>query len=158
VIRQIRHSLAFVLLICASSGAAVLLAQAGQSDTAGIPPSALIRPKDLVTRLNTSPKPLVLNVGPRIFYAQAHVPGAEYVGAAGTTEGLGALRKHFEAADKSQTVVIYCGCCPWGRCPNIRPAFKELQNLGFTHVKALYIASNFGVDWVDKGYSTEKGH
>jgi thiosulfate/3-mercaptopyruvate sulfurtransferase len=60
--------------------------------------------------------------------------------------------------DKNRTIIVYCGCCPWEKCPNIRPAFKELQNLGFTHVKALYIASNFGVDWVDKGYPTEKGH
>jgi hypothetical protein len=24
--------------------------------------------------------------------------------------------------------------------------------MGFTRVKALYIADNFGTDWVDKGY------
>jgi hypothetical protein len=135
----------------------VRLAQAGQSNNAVIPTSALIQPKDLVTTLKISPKPLVLHVGPPIFYAQAHVPGAEYVGAAGTPEGLEALRKRVESADKNQLIVIYCGCCPWERCPNIRPAFKELQNFGFTHVKALHIASNFGADWVDKGYPTKKG-
>jgi hypothetical protein len=29
--------------------------------------------------------------------------------------------------------------------------------MGFTNVKVLYLASNFGVDWVDKGYPVAKG-
>jgi len=29
--------------------------------------------------------------------------------------------------------------------------------MGFTNVRALYIANNFGSDWVDKGFSVEKG-
>ena len=146
-----------MLLVWPGLVSAMLSAQPVQSNIAAIPVSALIQPKDLVTTLKTSPQPLVLNVGPRIFYAQAHVPGAEYVGAAGTSEGLEALRKRLEAVDKNRIIIVYCGCCPWEKCPNIRPAFKELQNLGFTHVKALYIRSNFGTDWVDKGYPTEKG-
>jgi len=28
--------------------------------------------------------------------------------------------------------------------------------MGFTNVKVLYIAQNFGADWVSKGYPTEK--
>jgi thiosulfate/3-mercaptopyruvate sulfurtransferase len=32
-----------------------------------------------------------------------------------------------------------------------------LQAMGFTNVKILYISNNFGSDWVDKGYPTEKG-
>ena len=34
---------------------------------------------------------------------------------------------------------------------------KELRNLGYTNVRVLYIANNFGADWVDKGYPTTKG-
>jgi hypothetical protein len=29
--------------------------------------------------------------------------------------------------------------------------------MGFTNVKVLYIVSNFGADWVDKGYPVAKG-
>jgi hypothetical protein len=29
--------------------------------------------------------------------------------------------------------------------------------MGFTKVKVLYIADNFGTDWVDKGYPSVKG-
>jgi rhodanese-related sulfurtransferase len=37
------------------------------------------------------------------------------------------------------------------------PAFKLLHDLGFTNVKALYLANNLGTDWVDKGYPIERG-
>ena len=57
----------------------------------------------------------------------------------------------------STFIVLYCGCCPWERCPNIGPAFKLLHDLGFSNVKALYIADNLGTDWVDKGYPVERG-
>jgi hypothetical protein len=32
-----------------------------------------------------------------------------------------------------------------------------LHALGFTKVKFLYIANNFGADWVEKGYPVAKG-
>ena len=36
-------------------------------------------------------------------------------------------------------------------------AYDALHALGFTRVKALHIADNFGTDWVDKGYPVAKG-
>jgi hypothetical protein len=30
--------------------------------------------------------------------------------------------------------------------------------MGFTNVKALYLANNFGADWADKGYPVEAGN
>jgi len=48
--------------------------------------------------------------------------------------------------------VIYCGCCPWNHCPNMWPAYNLLHQMGFTHLKALYLPDNFGTDWVNKGY------
>jgi hypothetical protein len=29
--------------------------------------------------------------------------------------------------------------------------------MGFTNVEVLYLADNFGADWVSKGYPVEKG-
>ncbi len=58
---------------------------------------------------------------------------------------------------KDKQIVLYCGCCPWNRCPNVGPAYKRLHDLGFTNVKVLYIANNFGDDWVNKGYPAVKG-
>jgi thiosulfate/3-mercaptopyruvate sulfurtransferase len=127
-----------------------------QADTT-IPSPALLQPIELVQMLRASEKPLVLQIGSHVLYAEAHVPGSEYVGAAGTSAGQQALRERVSALKKDQLIVVYCGCCPWGRCPNIRPAYEQLQALGFTHVKALYLPDNFGTDWVDKGYPTTKG-
>jgi thiosulfate/3-mercaptopyruvate sulfurtransferase len=122
-----------------------------------IPSAALLQPAELVQMLRSSEKPLVLQIGSHVFFAEAHIPDSEYIGAAGTSAGLQALRDRVSDLKKDQLIVIYCGCCPWGRCPNIRPAYKQLQALGFTHVRALYLADNFGTDWVDKGYPVAKG-
>lgn len=123
----------------------------------GIPSQSLLQPAELVQLLRASDKPLILQIGSHVLYAEAHVPGSEYVGAAGTSAGLQALRDRVSSLAKEQAIVIYCGCCPWGHCPNIRPAYEQLQSLGFTHVKALSLPENFGADWVDKGYPVAKG-
>jgi thiosulfate/3-mercaptopyruvate sulfurtransferase len=113
----------------------------------------VIQPEELVKMLHASgQKPLILNVGPRLLYAQAHIPGAEYVGAASELTGIEHLRARVKSLPRNQFIVLYCGCCPWQHCPNVRPAFKEMRALGFTRVQVLYISNNFGADWVDKGY------
>jgi rhodanese-related sulfurtransferase len=55
-------------------------------------------------------------------------------------------------------VVVYCGCCPWDRCPNVKPAMEMLRGMGFSKVKALYLGTGFKVDWLDKNYPAEAGH
>jgi rhodanese-related sulfurtransferase len=127
------------------------------SSATTIPASAILQPTDLVQLLRSSAKPIVFQIGSHVLYAEAHIPGSEYIGAAGTSAGLQPLRVRAANLKKDELIVIYCGCCPWGRCPNIRPAYEQLQALGFTNVKALYLADNFGTDWVDKGYPVAKG-
>jgi hypothetical protein len=53
--------------------------------------------------------------------------------------------------------VVYCGCCPWDKCPNLKPALDTLRAMGFTRVKALYIPVNLAQDWTAKGYPIELG-
>ncbi len=121
--------------------------------------AALISPEDLVKILQSSDsvKPLILNVGPRLLYLQEHIPGAEYIGAGSESQGLEHLRARVKTLPRKRFIVLYCGCCPWSHCPNVRPAYSELHALGFTRVKVLYIADNFGTDWVYKGYPSVKG-
>ena len=133
------------------------LAQPRAIRDATIPSSILLQPNELVELLRMPEKPLILQVGSHVLYAEAHIPGSEYVEAAGTNTGIQALRERVSGVKKDQFIVLYCGCCPWDRCPNIRPAYEQLHALGFTHVRALYLADNFGTDWVDKGYPTAKG-
>lgn len=129
------------------------------SDAHAIDSARLINPEDLVKLLQSSKgeKPLVLMVGFHVLYAQAHIPSAEYAGAGSEERGIQQLRKRAEALSRKKLIVIYCGCCPWAHCPNVGPAYKELQSMGFTNVKVLYIADNFGADWISKGYPVEKG-
>lgn len=93
----------------------------------------------------------------RNVYAQAHIPGSEYFGP-GADEGVvQRLRKRVEGLARNKSIVIYCGCCPWSHCPNVKPAYAALHSLSFTKLKVLYIPNNLGTDCVNKGYPFEKG-
>jgi len=126
---------------------------------ATIPESALIQPAALVATLQGSAgvKPLILQVGARVLFVQAHIPGSEYVGPGEEDAGLRALRARVAKLPRNTSVVIYCGCCPWDHCRNIGGAFAALQSLGFTQVKVLYLESDFGSNWVDRGYPVARG-
>lgn len=134
----------------------VLLAISGFAQTANtIGPANTIEPADMVKLLPKNP--VILNVGPRSIYAQAHIPNAEFIGMTSQPEGLQALRERAKKLDKKALIVIYCGCCPWDRCPNLAPAFNELEKLGFKNVRALHIAQNFGANWANQGYPVQAG-
>lgn len=124
-----------------------------------IPAAQWLQPETLVQMLHSpsKEKPLIFQIGSHVLYATAHVPGSEYIGAAGTDAGLQALRDRVSALKKNQLIVIYCGCCPWNMCPNIRPAYQQLRALGFTNVKVLHLADNFRTNWENKGYPVTKG-
>lgn len=121
-----------------------------------ISPGRLVEPTSVVPLLSTA-HPLVLQVGPRILYAQAHIPNAEYMGMASSPEGIHHLQGRVKTEPKGRLIILYCGCCPWDRCPNVKPAVDELERLGFKNVKVIHIAQNFGADWVQKGLPTDKG-
>ncbi len=114
---------------------------------------ALIQPPELAARL--SEKPAVFQVGPNVLYRSRHIAGAQYAGPGSKPEGIALLKAAVEKMPRDREIVLYCGCCPWEKCPNIQPAFDALRQMGFTHVKALYIAENFKTNWVDKGYPSE---
>lgn len=118
----------------------------------------LIQPEELVKALQSKgEKPLVLMIGFRMLYTQAHIPGAEYIGPTSEERGISQLRQRAQTLSKKRSIVLYCGCCPWVHCPNVDPALKLLRDLGFTNVKVLYLPNNFGRDWMNKGYPVEKG-
>jgi thiosulfate/3-mercaptopyruvate sulfurtransferase len=124
-----------------------------------IPASRLVNPDELVKILQSakSEKPLMIQVGSHVLYTQAHIPGSEYIGPASSKTGLQSLRKRVESLPRNKFIVLYCGCCPWSHCPNVKPADDALRAMGFTNVRVLYIADNFGTDWVEKGYPVGKG-
>jgi len=128
------------------------------SQATSIPTNRLINPEDLIKILQSGKEqPLVLQTGSHNLFLQAHIPGSEYVGAASTDTGLQQLRKRVDSLPRNKFIVLYCGCCPWSQCPNVKPADDAMHELGFTNVKVLYISDNFGTNWVDKGFPTAKG-
>jgi hypothetical protein len=131
------------------------------SESAGSTPiqPELIQPEQLVNilRAANASKPLILQVGFRVLYVQAHIPGSEYIAAGSNAEGVRQLRARVEGLPRTHSIVLYCGCCPWNHCPNVKPAYEELHGMGFKSVKVLYIAHDFGTDWVNKGYPVANG-
>ena len=99
-----------------------------------------------------SHKPVVLMVGFDFLYDQGHIPGSIFSGTASNKSGLEKLKNTVKKYKKDQSIVIYCGCCPFNHCPNVRPAFKELKDLGYKNVKVLDIPKDFENNWINKGY------
>ena len=132
----------------------------GPGSALSIPQAQLIQPEALnrLLQAKESDKPLLLQVGSHLLFNEAHIPGSVYAGAGSQPTGLQQLQSTVATVSKKKAIVLYCGCCPWNRCPNLGPAFKQLQDLGFTNVKALYLADNLGTDWVAKGYPVERSH
>jgi len=151
------RQLLLVPLLVTSALTLASLALAYQASS--IPASGLINPDELVKILQSdkSDKPLMIQVGSHVLYTQAHVPGSEYIGPASSESGLQGLHNRVQPLPRNKFIVLYCGCCPWSHCPNVKPADEALRAMGFTNVKVLYIAQNFGADWVDKGFPVAKG-
>ncbi len=132
------------------------LAVAAFAQSATDPP--LIQPQELASIIQSGKNvPVILYIGPGMLYAQAHIKGAQFIGPGAEPKAREALRTRAKTLRKNQFIVLYCGCCPWSHCPNVHPAYKELHELGFTNVKVLYIANNFGADWYYRGYPVERG-
>ena len=142
-----------------AAAVAFALGQDPAKQTDPLPPGSdqLIQPEELAQALKGARKPVVLYVGPKSFYVQAHIPGAEDIGPVARPEGMEKLRARAASLPKDSPVVIYCGCCPWDHCPNIRPAYLELKKAGFTSVRVLYLETSFGTNWKDKGLPVASG-
>jgi thiosulfate/3-mercaptopyruvate sulfurtransferase len=139
--------------------------QSNRTDQVG-PPSLIpwhddqiIKPEALAKSLSaaTGEKPLVLCVGFPVLYQGGHIVGAKFAGPAARPAGIRALKRAVQDLPRDKPIVLYCGCCPWKHCPNIRPAFSTMQELGFTNVTVLSIPENFRQDWIAKGFPIEKG-
>jgi len=122
-------------------------------------PAELVSAQQLNSQLPAvkAGKIVLIHVGFFMMYKLGHIPGSQYAGAASKTEGLATLEKLVAKLPHNQQIVIYCGCCPWDDCPNIRPAFRALKEMGFTNLKALDIPERLGNDWTAKGFPVAKG-
>ena len=96
-------------------------------------------------------KPIILSVGPG-----AVIKGSVDIGAAHEKVNYEKLKRELGKLPKDADIVIYCGCCPFEHCPNIRPAFSLLNEMKFSNPRLLNIPHNIKTDWIDKGYPVIK--
>ncbi|MFL6415643.1 MAG: rhodanese-like domain-containing protein [Bryobacteraceae bacterium] len=133
----------------------------GQTGTVdgGVPSDARISPRDLAALLSKSdhPRPTLIFVGYHPLFVGAHIKGAIFAGPGSKPEGIDQLKAVVRNIPRAHAVVVYCGCCPFDRCPNVQPSYKALREMGFTHVSVLHIPTNLHTDWVEKGYPTTRG-
>ncbi|WP_159477051.1 rhodanese-like domain-containing protein [Dyadobacter sp. 3J3] len=111
-------------------------------------PFQLMEPRNLAEILaDPSQHPLIISIGP-----SGLIKGAIAANPAKEKENLEGLREMLLNEPKERNVIIYCGCCPFKDCPNIRPAFTLLNQMGFKNHKLLNLSQNLKVNWIDKGY------
>jgi thiosulfate/3-mercaptopyruvate sulfurtransferase len=157
-----------VVAIALAGGWTAPLSRGGQSDQSQQLPALpsdpwqvgqLMKPEELVKFLSeaTGEKPLVLCVGYPVLYEGGHIAGSKFTGPASKPDGLQKLKQEAASLSRDKQIVLYCGCCPWKDCPNIRPAFRTVHELGFKNVRVLYLPKNFQQDWIAKGFPIQKG-
>jgi thiosulfate/3-mercaptopyruvate sulfurtransferase len=100
-------------------------------------------------------QPKIFHVGFEVLYKSKHIPGSIYAGPGSKDAGLDALKLAVANVPKDSQIILYCGCCPWDHCPNMKPAFTLLQGMGFKQIKVLEIPTNFSKDWIDLGFPVE---
>lgn len=109
----------------------------------------LIQPQELAKIIIDCNKPetYIFSIGPMGF-----IKNTIDIGEGKDKKNLEKLKKELSKLPKDANIVIYCGCCPFKDCPNIRPAFALLNKMKFTNHKLLNLPKNLKVDWIDKGY------
>lgn len=111
----------------------------------------LIAPAKLAKELNSDNRPTIFSVGP-----SAVIPGSIDIGMVSQPTNMAAFKRALANVPKNKEIVIYCGCCPFAHCPNVRPAISALKEAHFTNYHLLDIPNNIKMDWISKGYPVVK--
>lgn len=110
-------------------------------------PDQLISTEDLAYRIDQEEELHLFSIGPDNI-----IKGSVDIGPGEEKKSIEKLRKALENIPQEEEVILYCGCCPFAQCPNIRPAFELLKTLGYEKPRLLDIPQNIKVDWLDMDY------
>ena len=94
--------------------------------------------------------PVIFSIGPGSI-----IPHSKEIGMVREAENLAKFKEQLSKLSKNTKIVVYCGCCPYEHCPNVRPAIQVLKDMKFTNYKLLDLPHNIKVDWIEKGYPTQ---
>ena len=139
--------------------ASLILATSCSKPAPTLDVSNTIQPDELARQLadTSAAHPVLLHVGFEPLYRSGHIPNSSYVGPGSKPEGLAAMKAALASVPANQPVVLYCGCCPWTDCPNVRPAFAAAVESGHSNVKVLFVEKTLEKDWIDRGFPSVKG-
>lgn len=109
--------------------------------------------KELADKItaNAKDKPLIFNIGP-----MENIKTAMEMGRATSVTGIERIKSTVAMENKNKAIVVYCGCCSYASCPNIKPAYDALIAAGFKNTKVLELPVGIKEDWVAKGYPMEQ--
>lgn len=108
----------------------------------------LIEPSVLAKMLQSNKDlPFIYSVGPG-----ALIPHSIDIGMVKDEKNLEKFKEAISKLPKSTNIVVYCGCCPFEHCPDVRPAIDVLQKMKFTNYHLLNLPNNIKTDWIAKGY------
>ena len=147
--KLIHFTLPLLLILPASTVYAQASPQTMQSLGAAIPwgDNELLEPSVLAAQISSDKAPVIFNIG-----AVEDIKNAIHIGPVEKADNLEKFKKQIASVPKSAAIVIYCGCCPFARCPNIRPAYKVLKEAGFSNISVLNLTQNLKTNWIAKGY------
>ncbi len=109
----------------------------------------LLEPATLAAIINnpSATQPVIYSIG-----FGAGIKNSIVEGPSSDTANLNKWKAALDKLPRNSDIVIYCGCCPFEHCPNVRPAFALLNSMGFTNHKLLNLSHNLKADWIDKGF------
>jgi len=108
----------------------------------------LIAPAALAQKIEANKDlPIIYCVGPGVV-----VPHSIDIGMTGDEQNLQKFKDAIDKLPRGTDIVIYCGCCPFAKCPNVRPAVAALKEMKFTNFHLLDLPDNIKKDWIAKGY------
>lgn len=112
----------------------------------------LMEPSVLADIIKNKPGDItIISVGPF-----STIPGTINIGMVSEKDKLDKFKTQLSTLKKDKQLVIYCGCCPFEKCPNVRPAIDVLKEMHFTNYYLLNLPNNLRINWMDKGYPTIK--
>jgi len=112
----------------------------------------LIQPSALAKTIESNKDlPLIYSVGPGVV-----IPHSIDIGMVKDSQNLQKFKNSISKLSRETNIVIYCGCCPFDHCPDVRPAVALLKEMKFTNFHLLNLPDNIKTDWISKGYPQVK--
>ena len=148
-----KNLFATLLLFCATFSAKAQVSASMSMPAAGTPwkPTELMEPGELNDAIKANKTPVIFNIG-----SVEDIKGAIHIGPTTDAANLEKFKTALAAHKKNTEIVIYCGCCPFGKCPNIRPAYKVMKDMGYTNIRVLNLYVNLRTNWTTAGYPLAK--